>query len=103
MLRTRTRTFAPRVERLMNRRSLKGSAQARIAGAVFVGIIGLGTCSSAVAEADVADDLCEHSAIVFCGLLPIAPDLEGDIDLTALTPAGSGRGLDETPWRFSGS
>ncbi|WP_370501109.1 fibronectin-binding protein [Mycolicibacterium sp. jd] len=44
--------------------------------------IALTAFSLAPAGAEPADNPCALTSVFFCRLLPIAPDLEGDIDLT---------------------
>lgn len=47
-------------------------------------ISGIG--SAPVADAEPGADPCAGSGIIFCRFLPIAPELEGDIDLTKQAP-----------------
>jgi hypothetical protein len=41
---------------------------------------------AAPAHADPGDNPCEFAINYFCKFLPIAPDLEGDVDLTQQQP-----------------
>lgn len=50
-------------------------------------VTGLSTCLAAPASAAPADDPCQLATMFFCRLLPIAPDLDGDVDLTKQMPA----------------
>ena len=38
------------------------------------------------ASAEPGDNPCEFAVNYFCRFIPIAPDLEGDVDLTQLQP-----------------
>ncbi|OBF38636.1 fibronectin-binding protein [Mycobacterium sp. ACS1612] len=44
------------------------------------------TLLAAPAHADSGDNPCEFAINYFCKFLPIAPDLEGDVDLTQQEP-----------------
>ena len=55
--------------------------------AASLGVIGLSTCLAVPASAAPADDPCQGAMVLFCRLLPIAPELEGDVDLTKQMPA----------------
>jgi hypothetical protein len=44
------------------------------------------TLFAAPAHAEPGDNPCEFAINYFCKFLPIAPDLEGDIDLTQQQP-----------------
>ena len=61
--------------------------------AVCAGVIASGWCSPATAMADPSEPSCPLALVLMCKMLPIAPDLEGDIDLTqpAAQSAGSQR------------
>jgi hypothetical protein len=45
-----------------------------------------GTLFAVPASADPGDNPCEFAINYFCKFMPIAPDLEGDIDLTQQRP-----------------
>ena len=45
-----------------------------------------GLLLAAPATADPGDDPCEFAVNYFCRFIPIAPDLEGSIDLTQQQP-----------------
>jgi hypothetical protein len=45
-----------------------------------------GTLFAVPASADPGDNPCEFAINYFCKFMPIAPDLEGDIDLTQQQP-----------------
>jgi hypothetical protein len=44
------------------------------------------TVLAAPADAEPGDNPCEFAIIFFCKYVPIAPDLEGDVDLTQQQP-----------------
>jgi hypothetical protein len=55
--------------------------------ATAVMVAGAGSlASSVVAGADPSDDPCADSPVFFCRMLPMAPGLDGDIDLTQQMP-----------------
>jgi len=43
-------------------------------------------CFAAPASADAGDNPCEFAINYFCKFIPIAPDHEGDVDLTQQQP-----------------
>ncbi len=45
-----------------------------------------GLLLAAPATAEPGDNPCEFAINYFCRFVPIAPDLEGDVDLTQLQP-----------------
>jgi hypothetical protein len=45
-----------------------------------------GMLLAASASAEPGDNPCEFAINYFCRFIPIAPDLEGDVDLTQLQP-----------------
>ena len=51
-----------------------------------VGVVGAAVLLAAPAGADPGDNPCEFSVSFICRFVPIAPDLEGDIDLTQQPP-----------------
>jgi hypothetical protein len=51
-----------------------------------VGVVGAAVLLAAPAGADPGDNPCEFSVSFVCRFVPIAPDLEGDIDLTQQQP-----------------
>ena len=51
-----------------------------------VSAIGAAVLLAAPAGADPGDNPCEFSVSFICRFVPIAPDLEGDIDLTQQQP-----------------
>jgi hypothetical protein len=58
------------------KRMVLGAATAPAAGTLF----------AMPANADPGDNPCEFAINYFCKFMPIAPDLEGDIDLTQQQP-----------------
>jgi hypothetical protein len=58
------------------KRMVIGAATALAAGTLF----------AVPASADPGDNPCEFAINYFCKFMPIAPDLEGDIDLTQRQP-----------------
>ena len=51
-------------------------------------VLGLSTDLAGPASASpAADDPCQGAMVLFCRLLPIAPELDGDVDLTQQMPA----------------
>ena len=57
------------------------------AAALLLGITLVPTAEAAPAGAEPGDDPC-RPAISLCAFLPIAPDLDGDLDLTKRLPPG---------------
>jgi len=51
-----------------------------------VGVMGFSTFLAVPAGAGPVDDPCQLAVVFVCRLLPIAPDLEGDVDLTTQLP-----------------
>ena len=60
----------------MLKRTLIAAAAALAAGTLF----------AVPASAEPGDNPCEFAIIYFCKSIPIAPDLEGDVDLTKDRP-----------------
>jgi hypothetical protein len=54
----------------------------RMSSAAAVAAIVLAAAAPASAHADTDDDPCSLKMVIFCKLLPIAPNLDGDVDLT---------------------
>jgi hypothetical protein len=52
----------------------------------LIGAIGLSTFLAVPASADTPDDPCGLAVSFFCRFIPIAPDLDGDVDLTKHMP-----------------
>ena len=50
------------------------------------GALAAGTLFAAPASADPSDNPCEFAINYLCKFVPIAPDLEGDVDLTQQQP-----------------
>jgi hypothetical protein len=48
--------------------------------------LAVGTLLATPANAEPGDNPCEFAVNYFCRFIPIAPDLEGDIDLTQQQP-----------------
>jgi hypothetical protein len=57
-----------------------------LVASVWLASIGLSTILTAPARADPVDDPCELTVLLFCRLLPIEPELDGDLDLTKQLP-----------------
>ena len=53
---------------------------------VAVAALTAGLLLAAPATADPGDNPCEFAVSYFCRFVPIAPDLEGDVDLTQQQP-----------------
>jgi hypothetical protein len=53
---------------------------------VAVATLTAGLLLAAPATADPGDNPCEFAVNYFCRFIPIAPDLEGDVDLTQQQP-----------------
>lgn len=51
-----------------------------------VSAVGAAVLAAAPASADPADNPCEFAVNYFCKFIPIAPELEGDVDLTQQLP-----------------
>ena len=51
----------------------------------------VGWVAPARAVADPADDPCPLAAALFCRFVPIAPELDGDVDLTTQVPPADPR------------
>jgi hypothetical protein len=59
------------------------------AGVVAVGVLGSQIAVAVPSVADTADDPCGLAVSYLCRFMPIAPDLDGDVDLTTpLPPTG---------------
>lgn len=59
------------------------------AGVVAVGVLGSQIAVAVPSVADTADDPCGLAVSFLCRFMPIAPDLDGDVDLTTpLPPTG---------------
>jgi hypothetical protein len=56
------------------------------AAALLLGITLVSTAEAAPAGADPSDDPCRLGLSPVCAFLPIAPDLDGDVDLTEQLP-----------------
>jgi hypothetical protein len=62
----------------------------RLIAAALIGSSGVVVAAlmlPATATADPADDPCTLMASFLCRFVPIAPDLDGDVDLTTQLPA----------------
>jgi hypothetical protein len=64
---------------------------------VAVGMIAVLLTTAAPADADPADDPCQLAVSFLCRLVPIAPDLDHNIDLTQEPAIVNGQPLPETP------
>lgn len=64
---------------------------------VAAGLIGAALGVAAPAGADPADDPCQLAVTFLCRFLPIAPDLDHDVDLSQDPGAFSSQPLPETP------
>lgn len=53
-----------------------------------VAVVGAAGLLAAPAAADPGDNPCEFSISFVCRFVPIAPELEGDVDLTQQQPPG---------------
>ncbi len=51
-----------------------------------VSAVGAAVLAAVPASADPADNPCEFAVNYFCKFIPIAPELEGDVDLTQQLP-----------------
>jgi hypothetical protein len=54
--------------------------------AASAGVIGLSAFLAAPASAHPADDPCGLAMSFFCRFVPMAPELDGDVDLTTQPP-----------------
>jgi hypothetical protein len=54
--------------------------------AASLGVIGFSTFLAVPASADPANDPCGLAVTFLCRFIPIAPELEGDVDLTKQLP-----------------
>ena len=54
--------------------------------AALIGVVVAGSLMPPVATADTEDDPCGLAVNLFCRFLPIAPELDGDVDLTKQVP-----------------
>ena len=54
--------------------------------AALIGAVAAGSLLPPVATADSDDDPCGLAVNLFCRVLPIAPELDGDVDLTMQLP-----------------
>lgn len=52
-----------------------------------VAALAAGTLFATPANGDPGDNPCEFAVNYFCKFIPIAPDLDGDVDLTQQQPA----------------
>ena len=50
--------------------------------AVCAGVVASSWCSPATAMADPSEPSCPLALVLMCRMLPVAPDLDGDVDLT---------------------
>jgi hypothetical protein len=64
---------------------------------VTVGVIAVVLGLAAPASADPGDDPCQLAVTFLCRFVPIAPDLDHDIDLTQDPGAINGQQLPEMP------
>jgi hypothetical protein len=53
---------------------------------VVLGVLGLQTTLSIPAGADPSDLSCPLAMFFICKMVPVAPDLDGDVDLTKQQP-----------------
>jgi hypothetical protein len=56
------------------------------AGVIAISALTAGLFLAVPAGAEPGDNPCDHAFNPFCRFVPIAPDLEGDVDLTKLLP-----------------
>jgi hypothetical protein len=54
--------------------------------AALIGVVVAGSLMPPVATADPDDDPCGLAVNLFCRFLPMAPELDGDVDLTKQLP-----------------
>jgi hypothetical protein len=65
---------------------------------VAVGVLGSQIAVAVPSVADTADDPCGLAVSYLCRFMPIAPDLDGDVDLTApLPPTGDAAPAPDSP------
>jgi hypothetical protein len=68
------------------------------AGVVAVGVLGSQIAVAVPSIADTADDPCGLAVSYLCRFIPIAPDLDGDVDLTTpLPPTGDAAPAPDSP------
>jgi hypothetical protein len=53
---------------------------------VWIGVVVAGSTAPATAMADPADDPCGLAVSLLCRFVPVAPELDGDVDLTKQQP-----------------
>lgn len=53
---------------------------------VMLAVCGITSAALATPAAAEPDDPCAHTMVFFCRMLPMAPELDHDIDLTQPTP-----------------
>jgi hypothetical protein len=58
----------------------------RKATVIAASVLGVAVVVATPASADPDDNPCEFAVNYFCQFIPIAPDLEGDVDLTQQQP-----------------
>src|SRR5262249_5198354 len=54
--------------------------------AASIGVVGVGMFLAVPASADSGNDPCGLAVSFFCRFVPIAPELDGDVDLTKQLP-----------------
>lgn len=59
----------------------------RVAAAIGLGALGFVIASAPASLAEPVENPCQLAVTVLCHFMPIAPELEGDIDLTQNMPA----------------
>jgi hypothetical protein len=64
---------------------------------VALGMLAAAFVVAAPAGADPSDDPCQLAVTFLCRFVPMAPDLDHDVDLTQDPGALSGQPLPETP------
>ncbi|KAA0120598.1 fibronectin-binding protein [Mycolicibacterium sp. P9-22] len=66
------------------------AAVKRLAGGVLAAVMAAGVVQLVPPEGTVrAEDPCALAVSLLCRFMPIAPDLEGDVDYTQQLPAGA--------------
>ncbi|MGU3500938.1 fibronectin-binding protein [Mycobacterium sp. C31M] len=66
------------------------AAVKRLAGGVLAVVVAAGVVQLVPPEGtDHAEDPCALAVSLLCRFMPIAPDLEGDVDYTQQLPAGA--------------
>lgn len=65
-------------------------------GAAVVAVVWI-ACPAAPAGADPGGDPCQLAVTFLCKFMPIAPDLDGDLDLTHSSVGIDGQPLDQSP------